>query len=142
MQQAALTIEWRNRSRVAFECRKARFEHFRIIVLAHGLARSARLLGAAEDTLDELRGVDGQFDRGVEPNPLGGKHGLQRARLRQRAGKSVEDKAATRVRLFDPVVDDANDDIVRHQGPGLHHRLRLEPDRRSCRDRCAQHIAR
>src|SRR5205085_11457477 len=45
------------------------------------------------------------------------------------------------VRLLDPVGDDADHDVVRHETAARHHVLGLEPDRRAGRDRGPQHVA-
>ena len=114
-QETALAIEGRHRGGVALICRETRFEHFRIIVLAHGLSGGACFLSAADNSIDELRRFNGEFDRSIESQPLGGEHRLERPRLRHVRGKPSRINPSLRVRLLDPVVDDVDDDVVRHQ---------------------------
>ena len=56
-------------------------------------------------------------------------------------GKAVEDEALARIGLVDALGDDADDDLVGHQGAARHDVLRLAADRRSRLDRRAQHVA-
>ena len=60
-----------------------------------------------------------------------GEHPVERPRLRDRARKAVEDEAVTAVGLFNPVGDDADDDLVGDEFAGIHHRFGLQTDRRS-----------
>ena len=61
---------------------------------------------------------------------LGAEDLVQSLRLRDRAGKSIEDEAARGIRLVDPVGDEADDDRVRDEFTFAHDRLGLNPDRR------------
>ena len=63
-------------------------------------------------------------------------------RLRDRAREAVEDKAVLHVRLFQPVVDDRNDDVVGDEIAARHDVFCLEADRRFRLHRRTQHVAR
>lgn len=70
--------------------------------------------------------IDLKLDDGVELQLLLVEHGLQRLGLGDRAREPVENEALRGIRLRDPVADDADDDLVRDEAAGFHHRLGLE----------------
>ena len=72
---------------------------------------------------------------------LGLQEPIQRLRLRHRARKTVEDKAFLRVRLIQPIGNDPDHDVVRHQAAAGHDVPGLEADRRLRRHRGAQQFA-
>jgi hypothetical protein len=60
---------------------------------------------------------------------VSGERGLQGLGLREGARKPVQDEAAPRVALRDPLAHERHDQVVRHELALLHHRLRLEAER-------------
>ena len=66
---------------------------------------------------------------------------LQRLRLRDRAGHTVEDVPVRTVRLGETVPDDADDDLIGHQRTALHAGLRLLAQLAAAGDRRAQDVA-
>ena len=73
--------------------------------------------------------------------PLRGQHGVEGLGLGDGAGKAVEDEAALGIRLFDPVGDDADDDVVGDKIAPIHDLLGLDADGRPGRHRCTEHVA-
>ena len=59
----------------------------------------------------------------------------QRVGLRQRPGKAIEQVTVRAVGLLQPVLDQADDDVVRYQRAAIHHFFRGEPQRRPGLDR-------
>ena len=78
---------------------------------------------------------------GIELATAAPQHGVERLGLAQCARETIEDKTLVRVRLVQPVGNDADDDIVRHQPAAGHDILGLEADRRLRRHRGAQHLS-
>ena len=66
---------------------------------------------------------------------------LERIGLGQGAGKAVEQEAGGAIGLGDPLLDQADDDVVAHQRAGVHHLLGREAERRAGLDGGAQHVA-
>ncbi len=82
-----------------------------------------------------------QLDDGVKLQVLLLEELIERFGLRNRAWESVEDEALGCIGLVDPVGNDADHDIVRHQATARHDGLGLQPDRRLRLNRRTQHFA-
>ena len=67
---------------------------------------------------------------------------LQGVSLREGAGKAVEEEPARAVGLGDALLDEADDEVVAHQAPGVHDLLGGQTQRRAGLDCGAQHVAR
>src|SRR5882757_9479186 len=105
-------------------------QHLRGVVDAHLLAARPHLGGPVFNALQQRAFVDAKLDHGIEFHFLLLQELIQRFRLRHRAWKAVEDKALGRIRLIQPVGNDSNHDVVRHQAAAGHDVLGLEADRR------------
>src|SRR6266571_1444811 len=66
---------------------------------------------------------------------------LHALRLRNGARKAVEQIAARAVHLLQALLDQADDDVVGHELPGVHHLLRGDAERGAGLHRGAQHVA-
>src|SRR5512139_2699297 len=108
------------------------------IVIALAAARAGE---AAGDPVDQRILVDGDLDDMVELHAPAVEQPLERRGLGSGAGKTVEDEAALHVRLLESVGEDADDDLVRNEIPGIHYGLGLESDLGLGGDRCAKHIS-
>src|SRR6202035_3819970 len=104
-------------------------QHLRGVVDSHVLAARAHFRDPGLDPLQQRALVDPKLDHGVEPHVLLLQEIVQRLRLRHRARKAVEDEAPGRIRLIQPIGNDSDHDLVRHQAAGGHDVLGLQPDR-------------
>ena len=95
-----------------------------------------------DSRVDHLLRRRREFSTRVERRARAGEHRVERLGLRHRARKAVEDEPARSVRLSQPLLDDADHDVVGHQQPGVHPLLRaVEPERRPVLHRLAQDLA-
>ena len=95
---------------------------------------------AGLDPLQQRALVDAKLDDGIELDVLLLEQLIERFGLRHGARKAVEDESVRRVRLIEPVRNDPDHDLVRHQAAGGHDVLGLDADRRLRRHRGAQHF--
>ena len=84
---------------------------------------------ASSDSRHQGRVIHREFDHGIERHPLLGQQSVQRLGLGHRAREPIEDEALRRIRLLHALSQHAGYDVVGNQLTGLHHRLRLTPDR-------------
>jgi hypothetical protein len=98
-------------------------------------------LGALEQPLDDLLGIDGQDDHRVERVPGERDHPVELLDLGDRARVAVEQEAGSGVVLVDPVADHPVGDLVGHVLPGVHVALGLEAERGPPRDVGAEDVA-
>ena len=101
------------------------------------LAAYAAAADAAHD--DVLRHVEQKHL--VHLGPDAGENFVQHLGLGVRAREPVEHVLPVAI-LFEPLFHEPHDDGIRHELPGLHVALGLEPGRRPRLDRGAQHVAR
>ena len=66
---------------------------------------------------------------------------LHRVRLRNGAGKPVEQETCSAVGLGNTFLDEVDDEVVADQCAGFHDGLGLQTQWRACFDRSAQHVA-
>src|SRR6056297_1470441 len=138
--QAGLLVMVGERRRLFLVGFETRLEDFRIVILAHGLAALLRLPGARGDTIEQDALINDEFQHDVQRLALAPEHGIQRFRLGDGAREPVEDEAVGRVRLLDPVSHDTDHDLVGNECPGIHGRLRLQPDGGLCGHGGTQHV--
>ena len=98
-------------------------------------------LGALEQALHDLVGVDGQHDHGVEAVAGERDHPVELLDLGERARVAVEQEARRGVVLVDPVADHQVGDLVGHVLPGVHEALGLEPSGGALGDVGAEDVA-
>src|SRR6266850_675726 len=96
------------------------------IVVGSGRARV--FADAALDPIDHRLVVDLEFDDRVDRGAASRQHPVEDFRLRDGAGKAVEDSALVTVRGIEPFADDADDDVVRDQMAEFHDRFALLPE--------------
>jgi hypothetical protein len=92
---------------------------------------------AAAHAADDLVVLDVDLHHRVDADLLG----LQRVCLDHGPGKSVEEESLLAVRLRDPLLDQAQDDVIRDQTAGVHDLLGLQPQRSPRLHRRPQHVA-
>src|SRR5262249_12094666 len=94
---------------------KSGLERFRIVVRPYRPAPRHHLGDPAGQALEQGALVDLQLDDPVEPEPLLCQYAVERLRLRNSAGETVEDKSPSRVWLVNPVRHDRHHDVVGYQ---------------------------
>ena len=95
-----------------------------------GVVGAALGLGALQQPLHQLLGVDGQHHGGVEAVAGEGDHAVELLDLRERARVAVEQEPRLGVGLVDPVADHLVGDLVGDVLAGVHVALGLDPQRR------------
>ena len=111
----------------------------RRVLAVGGLAPGAGL--PAGEPVDEDLGGHLEGDHVMDLPPALRQHLVQRFGLRHGAREAVEQEALLRDRARQRLVDDAVDDVVGHQLPRVHQRLRLPAQRGSVGHRLAQDVA-
>jgi len=76
----------------------------------------------------------------IEPPPALGEEEIERFGLRPGSRETVEDRSLLGGGI-QPLADEGADDRVADELAALHHRLGLEPDRRSRGDSLAEHVS-
>ena len=90
---------------------------------------------------DHLVVVDDELEHHVELDAAVGEHVVEDLGLRDRAREAVEQEAAVRVVLGQPVADHVDGDVVRDEVAPVHERLGLEPERGPLADVRAEDVA-
>ena len=92
---------------------------------------------ATGDALNDLFVFNGDFNHRVQLDT--GSH--QCFSLRNGAREAVEQEAVGAIRLSDAVLNQCDDQVIRHQAAGIHDALGLNAQRSTGLDRCTQHVA-
>ena len=121
----------------------------REVILTRNLRR--RKLGVVRSTArlvdpSSLHSLDQDFIRnfeiqnGVDGDALRAQHLIQLHRLRHRSREPIQDETISALWRLDGLLDDADDDVIRHERAALHGLLRLDAVRGLGRDRRAKHV--
>ena len=100
--------------------------------------------GAVEppaDTIDQDGVIDLDPDNAIETDSFVGQHRVQCLGLGRGTGESVEEETVGAIGLLDPLGDQFDHDVIRHEGTRRHDLLYRLAQRTARGDGLAQHFA-
>src|SRR5262245_60416054 len=140
LEHALLSVIVRERRRLRPISRKSFFEHARIVVCADRLATGCHLSYTLLDAPEQNALVHFELYHGIKLQTPFGQQAIERFRLRDRARKAIEHKAALGVGLANAVSNDRHDNLVWNQLAAFHDAFGAQPYRCSGSDSGTEHV--